>query len=311
MMIDRLKEIRDEQGEENKRSKLKSLFVDVHKNKEIKRIMKSLFLEKSADEERDDLLREVPVVAAMIFIDAVCERDFRVLRKLSPYLLNTTQNLMDVYRGAMKQYYIGNITSLTSNDTMAKELSEHLNSCQKDLINQVNYTGEDVWLLVTFALLKPQTEFLPMTKGWVLKKDSWEGLEFDYNSGIGDLNTFEALKKEIVRSLKSQKTLSSIYNETSVDIEKVFEDAQNKHTQERESMESQNLAFNIINVFAWLPLLLTNIKRVCSGEPMRLFHYEGKDYHQKVVASMVETMNISRDEPDLREDPQDLKNNTA
>ena len=258
--------------------RLSNLCQNVRDVSSIQSTMKSLFLEKSDDMERDDLLAKAPRVAMILFIEATYERDFNTLKSLLPHLFRMKINLFDEYRDAMSHYYIINRGRING-------AGEDINKCQKDLINQPGYTNNDAWLLVMLALLKPRADILPISKGWYARRE----LAFDYKSQ-GDIDTFNTCMAEEAFALKHVSLLADAYNSKNDDIQTALLAAQKKYGADKESMEYQNLGYNIVNVFAWLPLVLTNIKRLCFGESMRLFHYVGTEYSKKISKSIIETI---------------------
>lgn len=254
-----------------------ALCDNIKKVSRIKRAIKSLLMERAKDTERDSLLDNVPNVVMIFFVDAIRDRDFETMKRLLPHLFQMKDKLYDAYRQVLSMDSI-------FNNNYPQNISVCLDSCQKDLINLSGYTDEDTWLLVMFALLKPLADILPMCNSW-----AFGPLTFDYNSSKNK-NEFNKCQQEMKFASQHVTLLSECYNKKDNTIQKAIGSSEQKFMEMKRNMVFQNTLFNIINVFAWLPLLLTNVKRMCYGQPLRLFHYVGSDYHKKVVWNMLDVI---------------------
>jgi hypothetical protein len=277
-IIQKLTELSQKESGDDKLGDEAVLYDDIRHNPFIRKEITSLFIETSTDNENDQLLNQLPQIVMMLFIDAIYRRDFKTMKALLPRMFEMKNTLHNIYLEVMQSH---GIHSSLNNES--KQISKALDNCQKDLINLSGYNEQDAWLLVLLALLKPTVDILPMSKD--LSRS--QRLNYDCNSS-SSLDEFNACKQEIEFATQYAHALAEKYKSKNalaelINSEKTFIDMKKK-------MDFQNKIFNILNVFAWLPLLLTNIKRACYGESFRLFHYVGSDYNKAVAWRMLDAI---------------------
>lgn len=261
------------------------LLTTLRRNSDIKKAIKSLWLETSDDQIRASQIQAHPAITMYFFTEALSTRDFKQLKALLPHLYKLEiDNLLTAYGEGGIYWEIFNLKG------KAWEVKKNLENCQKDLINKNGYDADDVWLLVMFALIHPFASALPLSKLSFINSPEPSQLILNYAENMNKQAEFNLFQTEIGDARQKFETIKKYYFEQPNEINVIRQASELSLIRQKEAMENTNLLFNIINVFAWLPLLLTNLKRVCYGESPRLFHYVGLDYNKKVMKSMLNTL---------------------
>ncbi len=263
----------------------------------IKRAALSYWLEVTTDTNRDRLISQHQHITMYFFIEAMDTRDFKKLKALLPHLYKLDpQNVLHTYNKAIYKH------SIFDAESRLWSAKNNIENCQKDLINQSHYTEDDVWLLVVFALLHPYVAISPLCNNHMAL--SMESSKFsssghnpvlNYSKYANKKSQFDKYLTEARYSSEKFHILQEQYfnKEKSSKIMAAKKSAEIGFAEQKKHMENINLLFNIINVFAWLPLLLTNFDRLCSGKSLRLFHYVGLDYNHDVTRSMLDVYSHS------------------
>lgn len=279
-----------------------NVLTQLNNDSHTKKTIKLLWLQVSNEPIRSEVIKKHPAITLYFFLEAMSTRDFKQLKTLLPYLY---QLRID----ELKTAYIESAICLEQVNKKAKasKIKINIENCQKNLINKNDYDDMDVWLLVMFSLIHPYASILPLchlddikppyelTKHCKLSENS----QSEYDQFQAEINAatekFETIK-QFFSTKENPIRMKRRLEETS---EQIFSKQNRAFFKQKQAMENNNLLFNIINVFAWLPLLLTNLKRLCYGESLRLFHYVGLDYNKKVMTKMLEI--LSTPEPTLIE----------
>ncbi len=260
----------------------------------IKRAALSYWLETTTDSKRDALIKQQQHITMYFFIEAIDTRDFKKLNALLPHLYKLDpQKILHTYNKAICQ------DSIFDTESKLWNAKNNIENCQKDLINKSHYTEDDVWLLVMFALLHPYIAISPLCDNYMVLSmksfTSGHNLALNYSKLANKKSQFDQYIVEARHVSEKLHILSEQYfnKEKSSEIIEAKKSSESNFTEHKQHMENMNLFFNIINVFAWLPLLLTNFDRLFSGKSLRLFHYVGLDYNHKVTLSMLEVYSHS------------------
>lgn len=230
-----------------------------------------------------------------LFIDALKSRDFTTMkRQLSNmFLMN---NLHDTYIKCLwKNSHCPRSSADISYDmSTVSNTKQYIDDCQKDLINIKPYETTDVWLLVMLTLLEPATElYYSVNRGEI--HFMINSTPTDYNPPITGLvsSYLQYCLNDLALSQSTLATVRQLYSAENTDILSFIKTAKERHLDEEKTMLKWNRTLNAINIFAWLPLLLINAKRVYHGNSLRLFHYAGEGYHNKMVNTMMEIITNS------------------
>lgn len=253
-------------------------------------IFRLILLETDTDPRRDNILNassKTGYIVMQTFLLALQNYDFETMKILLPRMFDTHINLHEVYFK-----YLRDSSSVMAPNEVAKFLHDRIMYCQKTLVNKTNFDEKDVWLLVMLECLRPVAGLTTLSNNlkWALGGLS----ELKYSNS----NRYTASKYEAECEIVKYKLidLTTSYRSKSIDLLKILSKEEENLKNIKKDMEWQNTLFNIINVFAWLPLLLTNIKRACCGQPLRLFRYTGITYGKKLANSMIEVLSPKMDQ---------------
>lgn len=259
----------------------------IQNDPELKKQAKLLWLDELLDEKNSSWLDKFPRMTMIFFMDALRERDFQTMKTLLPRLFQMRETLYEQYLEVIANDY------LWPDHYKISQLSTMIDNCQKDLIHLGPSSNEEAWLLVMFALLKPMADMLPMCSSPCVMNTT--DLTFNEAQSFYTAEAFNKCKEQLDYSKEHIAKLACDYFIDDITQIKSAIEAEEEVKWLQECMQIQNIVFNILNVFAWLPLLLTNIKRMYDGQPLRLYHYVGSEYNEMLNQKMIANLVISSD----------------